>query len=203
MLKLYRIICSSTAGPVSSKTEEQILSSKTCQIRNGSKWELIRNLIFTVHCPHLQNTHRTRATTHKSRESLEAAIEPVCRRQSQLWGLFQHLASQSPLFVLGWGVRCTSYEDDDGVWLFIFSLSGSAALRLTVPVCVSSSSDLTTGVSPPLALVFWLSEEEVEDVEDMRDLASRPSRTCRKRPLLMTSSLLLFPWTASQIETYC
>lgn len=73
------------------------------------------------------------------------------------------------------------------------------ARRLTVLVCVSSSSDLT-GVSPPLALVVWLSEEEFEDVEDMRDLASRPSRTCRKSPLLMTSSLLLCPWTVSQIE---
>ena len=92
-----------------------------------------------------------------------------------------------------------SYEDDGGVWVFIFSVSGGAALRLTVLVCVSSSSDLTTGVSPPLALV-WLSSEEFEDVEDMRDLASRPSRTCRKSPLLMTSSLLLFAWTVSQTE---
>ncbi|KAG7229630.1 hypothetical protein INR49_012674, partial [Caranx melampygus] len=55
------------------------------------------------------------------------------------------------------------------------------SLLLTVLACVSSSSDPTKGVFPPLALVVWLSEEEFEDVEDFRDLASRPSRTCRKK----------------------
>lgn len=34
----------------------------------------------------------------------------------------------------------------------------------------------------------------------MRDLASRPSRTCRKSPLLMTSSFLLCPWTVGEME---
>ena len=97
MLKLYRIICSSTARPVSSETKKHILSFKICQIRNGSRWELIGHLIFTVRCPHLQNTNRTRPATHKSGESLKAVIEPVCGRQTQLWGLFQHRASQSPL----------------------------------------------------------------------------------------------------------
>ena len=76
-------------------------------------------------------------------------------------------------------------------------MSGSTALLLTVLVRVSSSSDPTTSMSPRLVLVVWLSEEEIEDVEDMRDLASRLSRTCRKRPLLMAASLLLFPWTVS------
>lgn len=68
---------------------------------------------------------------------------------------------------------------------------------MIVPVCVSPSS-------PPLALLLWLSEEELEDVEDMRDLASRPSRTCPKSPLRVTSSspslLLLIPCTASRIQ---
>lgn len=93
-----------------------------------------------------------------------------------------------------------SYEGDDGVRLFAFSISGGVARRSTVLECVSSSSDLTTGVPPPFALVAWMSEDDFEDVEDMQDLASRPSRTCRKSPLLMTSSLLLRPWTVSQIE---
>lgn len=49
---------------------------------------------------------------------------------------------------------------------------------------------MTAGGS--LALV-WLSEEELEEVDDRRDFASRPSRTCRKSPLLMTPSFLLGP----------
>lgn len=63
-----------------------------------------------------------------------------------------------------------------------------------VPVCIPSSA------SPSSALGVWLSEEEFEEVEDMRDLASRPSRTWRKSPWLMTSSFLLCPWTVGQME---
>lgn len=66
-------------------------------------------------------------------------------------------------------------------------------------MCVSSSSDPTAEVSSLLALE--VSAEEREDEEDMRDLVSRPSRTCRRGPLLRTPSLLLFlfPWTVNEI----
>lgn len=71
--------------------------------------------------------------------------------------------------------------------------SGDTPLSAAAPLGVSSLSDPTRGVSPPLTLAAWLSEEQSEDVEDMRDLPSRRSRTWRNSPFLTAASSLLWP----------
>lgn len=84
------------------------------------------------------------------------------------------------------------YEDSTGR-SFSLSFPGEVSISKSLSACTSSSSDWTTGDSPPSLLAFWLSEDEVEEVEDTRDIPSQLLWMHRCSPRLTMPSWLLIP----------